>query len=104
MAYKILVKNIDSFRDLIESKDLKMSQEIVKVILKNLNTTKRFIPVLEIYIEGVERVIDLTIDRRDFLDTLESNIETHILHEEYEACTEIQDAIKKLRKKELKAR
>ena len=46
-----------------------------------------------------DKIMDLTVDRRDFIDTLEKNLEIQIYHEEYEICAEIQKAIEKLKNK-----
>jgi len=99
MAYSVNVKTREEFEDLIYSKDLNISKSIVDAILKNLNTSKRHIHVLEVIIEDEDKVIDLTVDRKDFIDTLEKNLEIHVYHEEYERCIEIQNAIQKLQNK-----
>ena len=78
--------------------------EIVKIILDNLSTKKRFIPVLEIYLERSDVIVDLTVDRKDFIDTLEKNLKTLVTWEEYEWCSKIKKAIDKLNKKNGKIR
>ena len=99
MAYSINVKNYQEFEDLIYAKDLNISKACVDGVLKNLNTKKNHIHVLEIIMEDEDEIIDLTVDRRDFIDTLEKNLEIHVYHEEYERCVEIQNAIQKLKNK-----
>jgi hypothetical protein len=99
MAYSITVKDEDDFQKLIESKDKTLAIEIVKIVLKNLNTKKRFIPVLEIYLETTDVMVDLTVDRNDFVDTLEKNLKTLLDWEEYEWCSKIKKGIDKLNKK-----
>ena len=98
MAYSVNVKNYQEFEDLIYNKDLNISKACVNGILENLNTKKRHVHVLEIMIEDEDKIMDLTVDRRDFIDTLEKNLEIHAYHEEYERCVEIQNAIQKLKK------
>ena len=98
MVYKIAVENIEEFEQLISAKHLKISQEIIKKILSNLKTEKRFINVLEIYVEDQDQVMDLTVDRENFIETLELNLKIHEHHEDYEGCSKIQKALKKLRK------
>jgi len=100
MVYYLSVKNYDEFENLIKSKNLKMSKAVVENILNNLNTKKRFIYVLEITIEDENKMVSLTIDRKDFITTLEKNLEIFIYHEVYEECTKIQEAINKLKKKQ----
>lgn len=97
MAYSIDVHDIEEFEEIVKSKDLKMSKYIVSLILKNLNTKKRFIHALEVYIKSTYSVFDITIDRKNFLDTLEKNLEIHEHHEEYEDCAKILKAINSLK-------
>lgn len=97
MAYKIEVETYQEFEDLIYNKDLNISKAIVDKILNNLKTKKRFIPVLEINISDENKIMDLTVDREDFIDTLEKNLEIHIFHEEYEKCVAIKNAIDSLK-------
>lgn len=99
MAYSINVKTWEDFESLIKGKDLKISKSIVDTILNNLNTKKRHIPVLEIKVDTEEQIVDLTVDRKDFIDALEKNLEIHVHHEEYERCAEIKKAIQKLKSK-----
>lgn len=99
MAYSVNVKNYQEFEDLIYNKNLNISKACVDGVLKNLNTKKRFVHVLEIMIEDEDKIMDLTVDRKDFIDTLEKNLEIHVYHEEYERCVEIQNAIQKLKNK-----
>ena len=99
--YSLNLKTNKELEDLISGKDLSISQMIVDKILSNLKTKKRFIYILEIIIEESDKIINLTIDRKDFIDVLEKNIQIHAHHEKYERCIEIQNAIKKLKNKQL---
>lgn len=99
MTHKIKVENYQEFEDLIYAKDLTISEAIVDKILENLKSKKRFIPVLEITIEDENKIMDLTVDKRDFIDTLEKNLEIHIFHEKYEKCVQIKEAIDSLKLK-----
>ena len=99
MAYTVNVKTYEDFEELIYSKDFTISKSIVDAILSNMNTKKRFVHVLEIMIEDEDKIMDLTVDRNDFIDTLEKNLEIHVYYEEYERCVEIQNAIQKLKNK-----
>lgn len=99
MAYTVNVKTYEDFEELIYSKDFNISKSIVDAILSNMNTKKRFIHVLEIMIEDEDKIMDLTVDRNDFIDTLEKNLEIHVYYEKYERCVEIQNAILKLKNK-----
>lgn len=93
MAYLLKIKDAEELEQKIESKDKELSLEIVRVILDNLKTTKRFINILEIHIESSGTVIDLTADRNNFIPTLEKNLNVLVFHEEYEICAQIKDAL-----------
>ncbi len=92
----IVVKNEEEFEQRLKGGDKDISIKVVKTILNNLDTEKRFIHVLEIHLEETGLVVDITADRNDFYSTLEKNMDTLIHHEEYELCAQIQEALKKL--------
>jgi|TARA_R110000796_G_scaffold194156_2_gene310551 hypothetical protein len=94
MVYKVSVENIEEFESLIAKKHLKISQEIIKKILKNLNKDKKYIHVLEVYVEDLDQTMDLTVERENIIETLELNLKIHEFHEDYEGCSKIQEAIK----------
>jgi hypothetical protein len=96
MAKRIKVKNLEEFEDLLAQKDIKISKAIVEIALKNLNNKKRFVPILEVYLEEEGDIFDITLDRRDMLITLKQNLQIHELHEDYEGCARISAAIKSL--------
>lgn len=96
MAYSIFLKDEEELENRIKSKDKNISIEIVKVILDNLDTKKRFINILEIHLENSGLIVDITADRKNFAYTLEKNLDTLIFHEEYEICSQIKNAIEYL--------
>tara|TARA_B100000768_G_C10998490_1_gene256922 strand:- start:21 stop:320 length:300 start_codon:yes stop_codon:yes gene_type:complete len=97
MAQYIEVNNTKEFEQMIIDKNLSISKGIVEGILKNLIGKRKNIHVLEIYIKDEDSTVDVTCHRDDFIDTLEENLQTHIYHEDYEACSGIQKAIKYLK-------
>jgi hypothetical protein len=97
MAKKIKVNNSEEFNQLLKDKDLRISKGIVKAILENLIGKRKNIHVLEIYLKDEDSIIDITVHRDDFVQTLEENMKNFIYHEEYEACSGIQKAIKYLK-------
>jgi len=99
MIKTIKVDTLEEFEEMLQEQDLEISRAIIKVALKNLNSKKRFIPVLEIYIREDESIFDITLDRNDMLDTLEQNLEIHERNEDYEGCARIAKAIKQLKNK-----
>lgn len=93
MVEKIKVKNTEAFEQLIKEKDLKISESIVKGILENLVGKRKHIPVLEVYLEDEDTIVDITCNRGDFIATLQENLKIHEYHEKYEACAGIGKAI-----------
>lgn len=100
MVKRIKVKTQEEFEEMLQEQDLKISKAIVEVALKNLNSKKRFIPVLEIHVEEEGNIFDITLDRRDILTTLQQNLEIHERNEDYEGCARIAAAIKELKFKQ----
>ena len=103
-VYSIEVENFEELKGLMEDKtspnfSLKLSQNIVNTIIENLNTKKRFLNVLEVYIRETDDVLDITVDRDDFVETLKTNLITQEHFEEYEMCTKIQEALDYLKSK-----
>jgi nitrate reductase NapAB chaperone NapD len=98
MIYKLHLDNVEQFNNLIAEKDIELSKAIVKTISENINTIDESIPAVEVYIEDEGEVIILSINREDFEDTLESNLQIHEYHEDFEACVEIQNLIERLKK------
>ena len=98
MARSIVVNNAEAFEQLIKDKDLSVSKGIVEGILQNLTTKRKHVHVLEVHLLEDDTVVDITCHRDDFVETLEQNLETHVYHEDYEACAGIQKAIEFLKK------
>lgn len=97
MATSISVRDSEEFNQLLKDKDIRISKGIVEGILKNLVGKKNHIHVLEIYLKNEDSIVDITVHRDDFIQTLEENLQTFIYHEEYEACSGIQKAINYLK-------
>jgi len=98
MAYTVSIETLDDLSNLY-TKDLEISQSIATTILNNLNTTKRWVPALEIYIEKSDKTINYTVDRESFIPVLEKCLKLHEVFEEYEFCSTINNAINKLKNK-----
>jgi hypothetical protein len=99
MAGKLKLESIEDFQQMMESKDIRISESIVGEILKNLNTRKKEIKVLSIKIKEDDSVFEISIDKDYFIETLEENIPIFIKEERYEDCRIIQNAIDKLKNK-----
>ncbi len=100
MIKVIKVETVEEFEEMLQEQDLEISRAIIKVALKNLNSKKRFIPILEVHVKEDDNVFDITLDRNNIIDTLEQNLEIHERNEDYEGCARIAKAIKQLKSNE----
>ena len=100
MALELTVNNVDEFQEMVDSKDFKISESIVNSILSNLNSKKNHIHILSVSILEDGQTLDLTLERKFFIETLEENIKYFIEQERYEDCQKIVEAIDKLKIKE----
>jgi hypothetical protein len=100
MATEISVFDSDEFEELVAQRDLRISKALVETILKNLKGRKRHLHALSVLIEQDQTIYDITIDRQEFVHTLEQNLPIYEKHELYEGCQEIVNAIKFLKDKE----
>ena len=99
MAIEISVFDSDEFEELIQQRDLRISKALVETVLKNLKGRKRHLHAMSVLVEQEETIYDITVDRNDFLVTLESNLTIYEQYELYEGCAEIVKAINFLKEK-----
>jgi hypothetical protein len=102
MATEISVFDSEEFEELISQRDLRISKALVETILKNLKGRKRHLHALTVLIEQNQTIYDITVDRNDFITTLEQNLPVYERNELYEGCAEIVTAVKFLKSKEIK--
>jgi len=91
------VNNSEEFEELLEGGDIEITQALIETILKNLKGKKRHIPAMSVFLQEEQMVLDVTVDREDFIYVLEKNLPKYEAHEMYEKCTEIVNAIKYLK-------
>ena len=101
MAIEISVFDSEEFEKMIAKRDLRISKALVETVLKNLKGRKRYIHALSVLVETEETIYDVTVDRVDFVNTLENNLSIYEENELYEGCAEIVKAIKFLKEKDL---
>jgi hypothetical protein len=99
MATEISVFDNEEFEEMVAKRDLRISKALVETILKNLKGRKRHIHALSVLVEQEQVIYDITVDREDFLTTLENNLPIYEKHELYEGCAEIVKGIKYLKDK-----
>jgi hypothetical protein len=100
MVTEISVFDSDEFEELVTQRDLRISKALVETILGNLKGRKRHLHALSVLIEQEQTIYDITIDRKEFVNTLEQNLPIYEKHELYEGCAEIVKAIKFLKDKQ----
>ena len=97
MALELNVNNIEEFQDMIDNKDFKISESIIKTILNNVNTKKKYIHIISINVLENDTTLDITLEKKFFIETLEENLKYFIEHERYEDCQNIVNAINQLK-------
>jgi hypothetical protein len=97
MATEITVQNADEFQQMVDNRDFRISEAIVKGILKNINSKRKNVHVLSVTCLEEEEVYDITIERKHFAETLEENLPYYIREEQYEECQKIVNIINELK-------
>ena len=65
MNKKIVVQTQEEFTEMAANHDIRISEACVESILKNLNTKKRHIHILEVIVEEEDKIFDITCDRNE---------------------------------------
>lgn len=99
MALELTVNNSNEFEDILNSQDKQVSEALVETILKNLKGKKRHIHVLSVTILEEGSIYDITVDRKEFEDTLKKQLPILEKHELFEKCSEVVKALKYLEEK-----
>lgn len=94
------VNNSDEFESMMEQGDIRISKALVGTILKNLKGRKRHIPAMSIFLQDEQMLMDVTVDREDFIYVLEKNLPKYEEEELYEDCAKIVTAINFLKDKQ----
>ena len=90
---QIRVDNYDEFLEMTRNQKFTMAESIVNVVLSNLKTNRKEIPVFEIEVYNEDLTYTLSVQKEEFLDILEKNL-IHFENEEaYEGCQKIIEAI-----------
>ncbi len=93
--------HVEDPKDVFEVHREVIAKAIVLAINSNFNTRKKNIDFAQIIIKGF-LVITLSIDKREFEDLLEEQLNTLIEYEDYETCALIMKLKQKYNKKSLK--
>jgi protein-arginine kinase activator protein McsA len=100
MATEINLNNSEEFQEMIERKDFTIAKAVVETILANLNGRKKHVHVLSVNCLEDGATYDITLERKYFAETLQENLKYYIEKELYEECSQIVEAINKLKEKE----
>jgi hypothetical protein len=93
MATEISVFDSDEFEELVSNRDVRIYKALVETILKNLKGRKRHLHALSVLVEQEQTIYDITVDREEFITTLNQNLPVLEENEDYETCADIIKAI-----------
>jgi hypothetical protein len=94
----IKVDSIADFQHMVNEKDFTISKAVVDTILGNLKTRKKSILVLSVKCVEENQILDITLEKTYFIDTLKTNLPYFEKREMYEDCVRINNAIVQLNK------
>lgn len=92
------VTTMYEFQELVEKKDFNISKAIVDSIIQNIKTRKKLVHVMSIKCVNEDAIIDITLEKIHFVNTLKENIKYFEEREMYEECARIYESIKYLSK------
>jgi protein-arginine kinase activator protein McsA len=92
------VNTMSEFQEMVNKKDFNISQAIVESILSNLKSRKKNVHMLSVKCIDEDVIIDITLEKSNFADTLKENLKHYEKHEKYEECEKIRDGIAQLTK------
>lgn len=95
----ITVFDADELEEMVKNRDIRISKALVTTVLNNLKGRKRHIHALSIFVENEQTIYDITLDRNEFLTTLQENLKTLEINEMYEECAKVVKAIEILKEK-----
>jgi|TARA_B100000035_G_scaffold200411_1_gene171423 hypothetical protein len=96
---QIRVDTYDEFLEMTRNEKFTISESIVNIVLNNLKTKKKEIPIFEVEVYNEDVTYTLSVQKSEFLDILQKNL-IHFENEEaYEGCQKIVEAINFLKTK-----
>jgi len=96
---QIQVDTYAEFLEMTKNEKFTISEAIVNIVLSNLKTKKKEIPIFEVEVYEEDATYTLSVQRKEFLDILQKNL-IHFENEEaYEGCQKIIEAINFLKTK-----
>ena len=96
---QIRVDTYAEFLEMTQNEKFTISESIVNIVLNNLKTKKKEIPIFEVEVYNEDVTYTLSVQKSEFLDILQKNL-IHFENEEaYEGCQKIVEAINFLKTK-----
>ena len=96
---QIQVDTYAEFLEMTRNEKFTISEAIVNIVLNNLKTRKKEIPIFEVEVDQEGETYILSVQKKEFLDILQKNL-IHFENEEaYEGCQKIVEAINFLKTK-----
>jgi hypothetical protein len=92
----IKVNSVSDFQNMINEKDFNISRAIVDSILENIKTRKKSILILSVKCMEENQIIDITLEKHHFIETLKTNLPYFEKREMYEDCIKIKSGVKLL--------
>jgi len=89
----------DEIQDIFTYGRKELNNLIVDTALDNLHTEIDDIPVLSIHTKDTDTFYDIMIERPDMVETLEQNLISMEVYEDYERCSKIINALDYLKTK-----
>tara|TARA_B100001093_G_scaffold64440_1_gene54367 strand:+ start:8762 stop:9070 length:309 start_codon:yes stop_codon:yes gene_type:complete len=102
MATEFQVKNVEEFEKLIRLRDFRVYEALVSTVLKNLKSKKHHHHAFSVITEEEDAIYDITINRKDFTQTLQEFLPKYELEEKYEECAKILKALSYLNQGDVK--
>lgn len=97
--YTFTLKNATELEDMLSTYNLDLSKAVIDTIDKNINADEEPILVANIEIQSENITLELTVNPKEFISTLEKNLSIFEKHEEYEMCSQILKNINYLKQK-----
>ena len=98
MVKQIKIQNKETLSNMANNKDIILAKAMIEELLKNLNTRKKSIPLLNIKLVNEDEIFTFIVEKQYFREALVENLDVFLKAEEYEWCRKIQDAINELKK------
>lgn len=98
MVKQIRIQNTNTLLKMVNDRNIILAKAMIEELLKNLNTRKKSIPLLDIKLIDEDEIFISTLEKQYFRETLVENLDVFLKAEEYELCRKIQDAINDLNK------